>query len=339
MIAIHPETIDPASVPALKWGVIGPGGIAKTFIDAVQKHTKQQIVAVASKTPGRAQAVADEFDIPIALDDYAALVSHPEVQAVYIATHIKDHYEHAMLAINAGKHVLVEKPITYLPSEAESLLGAAKAKGLLAMEAMWTRYLPQSYAIRSLIQGGELGAPQLLTAAFCTDNRAVERLWQKGSGGIVYDMGIYPIAIAQQFLGNPIKIHATGKLDQNGMDQESYITMEYEGGARAQLTISGISSLPITANCSFENGLIVIDEPFLAPGGLSVRDKEFYFEEQHWIDTSEIQGHEGLSYQATAFASYVSKGFSESPVHSHRDTVANIRTAQAICELIGAKPF
>jgi len=330
---------DPASVPSLSWGIIGPGGIAKVFMAAVQKHTNQRIHAVASRTPGLAAAVSAEFSIPLKLDNYEELVHHPEVDAVYIASHMKDHFGHAMLALKANKHVLIEKPITYLPAEARELLGFAKSKGLLAMEAMWTRYLPQSYLIRELLESGDLGKPELLSAAFATDNRAIPRLWQKGGGGIAFDMGIYPIAIAQQFLGNPTSITAKGVVTDTGMDAESHVMLEYASGARANLLMSGIASLPIAASCSFEKGLVLIDEPFLAPSGIRVRDKEFYFSESSIRDTSGVQGHEGLSYQATEFARYVSEGRTESPVHTHADTVANIEVAFEITKQLGASPF
>lgn len=334
-----PAVTNPESVPALRWGIIGPGGIAKVFMAAVQKHTRQQIHAVASRTQGLAQSIGAEFQIPLVLDSYEELVAHPEVDAVYIASHMKDHFDHAMLALGANKHVLIEKPITYQPAEAREIFATARSRGLLAMEAMWTRYLPQSYLIRELIASGQLGDPELLTASFATDNRAIPRLWQKGGGGIAYDMGIYPIAIAQQFLGNPTKVMARGQVTEAGMDAESHVILEYQSGARANLVMSGVASLPITASCSFEKGLILIDEPFLAPSGIRLRDKEFYFSEKSIRDTSEIQGHEGLSYQATEFARYVAEGRTESPVHTHEDTVANIEVALEITTQLGASPF
>jgi predicted dehydrogenase len=334
-----PRIIDPNSVPSLRWGIIGPGGIAQTFMTAVQAHTNQKIHAVASRTAGRAEEIADKFGIPLALQSYEELVAHPEVDVVYIASHMSDHFEHAMLAINAGKHLLIEKPITYSPAEARELLAAAKSKGVLAMEAMWTRYLPQSDVINQLLESGELGQSELLTASFCADNRAIPRLWQKGGGGIVFDMGIYPIAIAQQFMGNPIKITATGRVRPDGMDEESYAILEYANGGRAQLTMSGIASLPITASCSFERGLVLVDEPFLAPSGIKLRDKEFYFTQESWVDDYPVRGHDGLSYQATALASYVAAGLLESPLHSHADTVANIEVAAEITRQLGASPF
>ena len=329
--------VSPQSVPSLRWGIIGPGGIAEVFVGASQKHTTQVFGAVASRTKGRAEAFAKKFGIPTIHDNYEQLVEDPNLDAIYIASWQVEHFEHAMLALNAGKHVLVEKPITVLPEHAEQIFALAREKGLLAMEAMWTRYLPQSTIIRKLLESGDLGTPELFAASFCADNRAISRLWQKGGGGIVYDMGIYNIAMAQQFMGDPVKITAIGSIDENKMDKESFALLEYANGSRAHLTTSGIATIPTSASCSFEKATLVIEEPFFVPSGLSLRDKELYFTEETWKDTSAIQGHEALSYQATWFAKYVSEGRVESEIHTAQDVVANIRVAQEITTQLGAE--
>ncbi|MFM1994132.1 MAG: hypothetical protein RL537_821 [Actinomycetota bacterium] len=334
-----PELIPSDSVPALRWGVIGPGKIANALVETTLKNTNQKFTAVASRSPERAKDFANKFGIDEVLENYEQLVQSEKIDAVYIASWQSDHFEHAMLALNAGKHVLVEKPITYSPDQARQIFELARAKNLLAMEAMWTRYLPQSTIIRQLLADGELGQPRLLSANFCVDNSHSARLWTKGGGGIIYDMGIYPIAIAQQFMGNPINLIATGKVDENDLDMETFSTLEYANGGRAQLTSSGISTIPTTASCAFENGVVVIDEPFFVPSGIKLRDKNLYFKEQSWRDESSIQGHEGLCYQVNYFAKYVSEGRVESPVHTAADTVANIEVAEEISRQIGAKPF
>lgn len=334
-----PEIIEPTSVPSLNWGIIGPGNIAEVFVGASQKHTAQNFQAVASRTPGRADAFADKFSIPNVHSSYEDLVASDELDAIYISSWQHEHFEHAMLALSAGKHVLVEKPITIEPAHAEMIFKLATEKGLLAMEAMWTRYLPQSTIIRKLLEQGDLGNPEFFTASFCVDNRHIPRLWQKGGGSIIYDMGIYPIAMAQQFLGNPKKITAIGSLAENKLDQESFSVFEYDSGARAQITASGIATVPTMASCSFENATLVIDEAFFVPSGLRLRDKELYFSETSWKDHSAIQGHEALSYQATWFAKYVAEGRTESEIHTAADTVANIKVAAEIAKQLGAEPL
>ena len=333
-----PQIFDPNSVRALRWGVIGPGSIAEMFVGTIHKHTAQRVHAVASRTSGRAQQFAAKFGIPQVFDTYEQLVT-ADIDAVYVASYQGDHFDHAMLALAAGKHVLVEKPITYLPEEAEKLLATAKKSGLLAMEAMWTRYLPQSDIIRQLLASGDLGAPELFVSAFCTDNRAVDRLWTKGGGGIIYDMGIYPIAMAQQFMGNPKTIEARGIVRPDGLDEESTVLLTYEGGGRAVLVTSGIASLPQRATCSLEKATIDVHAPFLAPSGITLSTKEFYAESATWRDESAVQGHEGLSYQATFFAKLVGEGQLESPIHTHADTVANIAVAAEVSRQIGARAY
>ena len=337
MLLPSPQIIDPNGVPSLRWGVIGPGEIAKTWVGSVKAHTAQHVVAVASRTPGRAEEFASEFGIPTVVETYEDLVMRDDIDAVYIASYPVDHYQHAMLVLDAGKHVLIEKPISLRADHAEKILATAKERGLFAMEAMWTRYLPQSTILQQMLQDGSLGAPELFISQFCTDNRDVERLWTKGGGGIVFDMGIYPIAMAQQFLGNPDTITAQGRVRPDLIEEEVTVSFGYSSGARAHLVISGIASLPQVASCSLENSQVTIHAPFLTPSGITLGSKDFYPRESTWLDATGITGHEGLSYQATAFSDYVSRGLSESPVHSHADTVATIAVMEEILKQIGAE--
>jgi len=331
-----PTILDPNSVPVLSWGIIGPGAIAEVFVGSVQKHTAQKVVAVASRTPGRAASFATLFSIPHVAHDYDELVARADVDAIYVASYPKDHFAHAMLAIAAGKHVLVEKPITFHAHEAEQIFAAAEAAGVFAMEAMWTRYLPQSTLLQQLLAEGSLGTPELFVSQFCTDNRAVERLWTKGGGGILFDMGIYSVAMAQQFLGNPETVFARGRVRPDGIDEECSVSLTYSSGARAELVISGIASLPQLASCSFENAQIAIHAPFFVPSGVTLSNKEFYPTSETWRDETAVNGHEGLSYQATAFASYVGEERGESPVHTRADTIATIALMEDIALQIGA---
>jgi predicted dehydrogenase len=338
MIPLADATIiDPASVPALRWGVLSPGGIAETFVSSVHAHTAQRIVAVSSRTPGKAEDFATRHGIPSVEPRFEDLVARDDVDVVYIASYPGDHKEHALLAIAAGKHVLVEKPLTLCAADAREVLSAGKARGVLVMEAMWTRYLPQSTIIRSMLQEGALGAPQLFLAQFCSDNSAVERLWAPGGGGATFDMGIYTVAMAQQFLGNPLTVSASGRVHPGGADEEALVHLTYASGARANLMISGVAAGRHTASCSFENTLIAIDPPFLVPSGLWTMSKDFYPTSAHWQDSTGITGHDGLSYQATWLAHFVSQGLLESPVHTHEDTIAILDVCEEIVRQVTAR--
>jgi predicted dehydrogenase len=331
-----PIIIDPHSVTSLRWGVIGPGDIADTWVGSVQKHTAQRVHAVASRTPGKAEAFAAKFGIAHVEASYGALVAREDIDAIYISSYPIDHFDHAMLAITAHKHVLIEKPITLQADQAKELLAAAKAEGVFSMEAMWTRYLPQSSILQQLLAEGSLGEPELFLAQFCTDNSGFERLWTHGGGGILRDMGVYPFAMAQQFLGNPTAVHAQGRVRADGREEEITVAMEYASGARAHLVVSGIASLPQVAGCSMEKAQVHLNAPFFVPSGITVASKDFYPTEETWLDTTPVQGHEALSYQATAFAHFVDQGLSESPVHTHADTVATIAVMEDVMKQIGA---
>ena len=327
-----PQIIDPSSVPSLRWGVIGPGAIAESWVATVMENTQQRVSAVASRTPGRAQEFANKFSLEHVSANYEELVSRDDLDAVYIASYPSDHFEHAMLGLQAGKHVLIEKPLTLRSDHAIELLAFARSQGLLAMEAMWTRYLPQSTILRQLLDSGDLGKPELFSAQFCTDNRASTRLWTPGGGGILFDMGIYAVAMAQQILGNPSTIMSSGRVRPDGIEEEVSASFGYDSGARAHLLMSGIATLPQVASCSFENAQVTLHAPFLVPSAITVGTKDFYPNETTWTDTTGIVGHEGLAYQATWFADYVGANLLESPVHSHEDTVTTLKVMEEILQ-------
>ena len=332
-----PEIIDPESVPSLRWGILGAGDIAEVFADTVAKNTKQQIVAVASKTPGKGEAFAKRFQIPKNYSSYEDLVSDNEVDAVYVATLPHTHLADALIAIAAGNHVLIEKPSALLAADAEAIYQAARSAGVFAMEAMWSRYLPQASIIRQLVSSGAIGDIEVLQADFGQDNRTIERLWIPGQSSIMQDMGIYPISFAQMLLGNPIKITATGTLHNGTSEAFASAVLDFDSGARAVINVSGKAHLPTTASVSGTLGVVVVDGPFFVPRGLELRPALFDSTGPRWEHTGAIQGHAGLCYQVNYFAKFVSEGLLESPLHSHKDTVSVIRVGEEIRRQVGVQ--
>ncbi|GAA1206400.1 Gfo/Idh/MocA family oxidoreductase [Rhodoglobus aureus] len=324
-----PAPIVPAadSVPALRWGIIAPGGIAATFAAAVQAHTHQQLVAVASRSLDRAQDFANTWGIAKAYGDYAELLANPDIDAVYIAAQQHVHLDLALQAIAAGKHILVEKPFAMNGAEAREIVAAARAAGTLAMEAMWTRYLPQTSVISQLIADGVLGDIQLVTADHgqnMPDGHRVRSL--ESGGGALLDLGIYPIAFASQILGTPTAIHNVGSLIETGVDGQSLLTFSYASRAQAQLNTTLLARTPITASIAGTDALLQVGGAFFTPSSMTLSQPGFNGESIHWADESGIVAHRGLSYQATALAGYVAAGLTESPVHSLDETVAILDT-------------
>lgn len=331
----EPRLISPNSVHSYRWGVMGAAAIAEAFVSGVQRHTSQQIVAVASRTPGKAQKFADMFGIEHH-DSYEELLARDDIDIVYIPTLPTQHREHALMAIAAGKHVLIEKPVALSSLEAAEIFEAAKAAGLLAMEAMWTRYLPQADVLTQLLNGNTLGDIDFLNVSMCQANKAVPRLWKLGHGDPFFDMGIYPVSFAQSIFGNPTSISAQGQLTDNGVEAEVSVQLGYASGARAYLLVSAWSGIPSIAQISGSNGRLSIGPEFFAPSRIELSEQSFNATPSVWEDRSAVVAHEGLSYQATAMASYLDLGLLESPLESHDDSVANLKVCEQVIKLIGA---
>jgi predicted dehydrogenase len=330
-----PNIIDPNSVTSYRWGIMGAAGIAESFVAGVQKHAGQQIAAVASRTPGKAEEFASKFQIE-SHDNYEDLLAREDIDVVYIPTLPSQHKNHALQAIAAGKHVLIEKPLTLVPSEAAEIFAAAKAKGVLAMEAMWTRYLPQYDVIRQLLQNGTLGDIELVNVSMAQANLEIPRLWKKGHGDPFFDMGIYPVSFCQTFLGNPVKITAQGILNKDGIEEETSVQLTYASGARAYILVSGRAGIPGIAQIAGTKAKLDVGPEFFIPSKLELRDVDFNAPATTWNDESNVIAHEGLSYQATALASFLDQGLLESPYESHAESIANLEVCAEVIRLIGA---
>jgi predicted dehydrogenase len=241
------------------------------------------------------------------------------------------------MAIAAGKHVLVEKPIALDPAEAAEIFAAAKTKGVLAMEAMWTRYLPQYDSIRQLLEAGTLGEIEMVNVSMCQANLEIPRLWKKNHGDPLFDMGIYPISFAQTFLGNPIKVTAQGVLNKDGIDEEVSAQLHYANGGRAYILVSGRAGIGGIGQVGGTKAKLNVGPEFFVPSKLELADVEFNAPYTTWVDQFPVNAHEGLSYQATALAQFVDQGLLESPYESHADSIANLEVCAEIIRLIGAQ--
>ena len=258
-----------------------------------------------------------------------------DIDVVYIATLQRSHLEHALLAVAAGKPVLVEKPFTIFSREAEQLAAAASSAGVLVMEAMWTRYLPQSDVIRQLLDDGVFGNLALVTADF-TNSDVGARLRFPEDGGALLDLGIYPFAWASMALGSPTSVHAFGSLAASGVDEQSIVTLGYAGGAQAVVT-TGLNAMGgVRATIAGSAATLEMDYPFFTPSGFTLRPAKLFAEPLVWRDTTGIVAHEGLGYQATAMASYIEQGLTDSPVRPLDQVVSDIRVIELARHQLGA---
>ncbi|MFF2243334.1 Gfo/Idh/MocA family protein [Arthrobacter sp. NPDC058130] len=334
---------DPASIPALKWGVIGTGWIATRFARAAHLHTSQKVVAVAARDSKRTAAFASTYGVDRTYATPEALLADPQIDVVYVATPHSSHRNLALLAIAAGKHLLIEKPIATSAAEAQEIVDAARAAGVFVMEAMWTRYLPQMDILRQLIEGDELGKIHHVSADFgvLSPYDAEGRMWNPAlAGGALLDLGVYPISFVSAILGKPHRVQATGIATANGIDLRATALMGYEDGVDAVAATSMISKTSTRAAVVGSKARVDIPSSFFTPTGL-VLSKHV-----DGIDTTETfrdeafeEGYDALSYQINALAQYVGEGRPESPLHSLDETVSVLATIDEIRTLLSVVDY
>lgn len=304
----------------VRWGVIGTGGIAHSFVgDCTAAGI--DFVAVGSRTRASAEAFAAEHGIARAHGSYADLVDDPDVDAVYIATPHSRHAEDALLAIAAGKHVLVEKAFTITAAEARRVVDAARRADVAVTEAMWTRFLPQMRMIREVIAEGRIGRPRLVEA---THHQALpsdphHRLNDPAlGGGAILDLGVYPISFAVDVLGVPTAVTAAGTLSDQGVDTQMGVVLTHEGGAQSMLHFGLDLRSPNTASVIGEDGRIDLDDTWYTPTTWRLRDRDGTVLEE-FDSREELTGY---AHEARAFEAMVTSGTHEGGPMDPEETVA-----------------
>ncbi|MET4783013.1 Gfo/Idh/MocA family oxidoreductase [Glaciihabitans sp. UYNi722] len=311
----------------LRWGVLAPGRIAADFVQTLHQNSDQRMHAVASRSFERAAAFGARFGIERVYDSYEQLVADPDIDIVYVAAPHSEHRALALLAIAAGKHVLVEKPIALTAAEAGEIANAARSAGVFAMEAMWARFLPQTTVIAALIADGILGDVALVAADYGSifDFDPASRAFDPAlGGGALLDLGVYPIWFAHFVLGRPSRVVASGSITSTGVDGQAAILFSTES-AEAQLSASMIVSTPVRATVSGSLASLDVDAPFVAPGGFTVY-RDGTDDPLRWDDPTSLRWRDGLVWQATAAAQHVADGLTESPLHPLDTSIAVLET-------------
>lgn len=318
----------------IRWGIIATGGIAHTFARDLDLLPDAEIVAVGSRSQAGADRFGDEFDVPHRHAGYEALVADPDVDAVYVATPHPGHHDAALLAIRAGKAVLVEKPFTMDAAEARELIDAARAQGTFLMEAMWTRFLPHIARLREILASGVLGEVEVVTAAhgqwFAPDPG--HRIFAPElGGGALLDLGIYPVSFANLVLGAPARITAVSTPAFTGIDGTTSIVFQYDGGAHALLTTSSLAKSANRAEIDGTEARVELDGWFYNPTTFRVITRDEQVVER--FDEARV-GH-GLRYQAAEVGRCLRAGLTESPLLPLDETLSIMQTMDEIRRQIG----
>lgn len=324
-----------------RWGILGAGGIAATFVSdllgAVEQGADLSVVAVGSRDITTSQAFADRFGIATAHGSYDDLVADPSVDGVYIATPHVFHRDQALLAIAAGKHVLVEKPFTINAAEAREVFEAAEKAGVIALEAMWTRFLPQNERLREILRSGVIGEVGLFTGthgqALPTDPS--HRINDPAlGGGSMLDLGVYPVAFALDVLGAPTAVHASGLLSDRGVDRRVAAILDHEGGARS--TVFSALDLRQTNSARIDGSLgrIEIDDTFFVASGFTVFDSDGRVVERY---DSDEHGLRGMQHQAIELARLAASGWGSGGPLTPAGTIAVAEAMDEIRRQIGVR--
>src|SRR5690606_2359413 len=197
-------TGDTMTTTPLRWGIIGPGSIAKAFAGGVADSRSGELVAIATRDPNR-PGLAETFPGARIVDGYEALLQAPDVDAVYIATPHPGHAEWAIRCAEAGKHVLVEKPLALSAFEIDAVFHAHRKAGTFAGEAFMYRLHPQAAQLRELIVSGAIGEVRMIQSSFgfqMPEFMPEHRLFANAmAGGGILDVGGYPVSMARFIAG------------------------------------------------------------------------------------------------------------------------------------------
>ena len=317
----------------LRWGIIGTGLIADLFVTDLLANG-HVVSAVGSRSQGGADAFATKFGIANAHVSYESLVADPEVDVVYVATPHPFHHANATLALEAGKHVLVEKAFTINAADAASIVELAAQKNLVVLEAMWTRFLPHMVRLRELIAEGVIGDVRTVIADHNQNlpQDPSHRLQDPAlGGGALLDLGIYPVSFAWDILGAPTSVSAIAAKTPTGVDRQTAVVLGYADGQQALIHTALDTAGPNTASVIGTNGWVAIDSVFYNPSSFTVFALDGSVVERYESSVS----NRGMQYQAAELERLVESGQLAGDILPPSETVAIMATLDEIRAQIG----
>ncbi|MGW0826123.1 Gfo/Idh/MocA family protein [Streptomyces sp. NPDC002845] len=327
------RTPDPMQAPALRWGVLGTGWIAERFVRSVQRHTRQRFTAVASRDATRAKDFADRHDVPASYGSYDDLAAATDVDVVYVATEHAAHLPWARLALEAGKHALVEKPLALNAAQAAEIAELAAARGLFCAEALWTFFLPKFDVVRQILESGVLGDIRTVLAEYGEHFTADHRILRPGlAGGPLLDLGTYPLSLATWVLGAPTEVLAQGQPHPAGVNGQTSAILRDADGNQAVVHTTLLSDTPMIATIAGTRATLSLPGPFYQPGDLlltpSGSSTPLTFNEPR-------TAHDGLHFEAAEAARCITAGRRETPLRPLDDSVTTLRAMDEIRRLCG----
>jgi D-xylose 1-dehydrogenase (NADP+, D-xylono-1,5-lactone-forming) len=251
---------------ALRWGILGPGRIAPRVVRALATGTRGQAAAVGSRDPGRARAFADEHGIARAFGSYEELVASPDLDVIYVSLPNHLHATWTIRALEAGKHVLCEKPLALSVADVDAIAEASAKAGRIAVEGFMYLHHPQIRRTLELAQGGELGPLQTLNGAFSflLTHPGDPRVDPAMGGGSLWDVGCYPVSFARRLAGEePDAVHAFARFDEQGVDRTFVGQLHFPNGLIGQFDSGFMAPDRERLEIVGRDATLVLDTPFL----------------------------------------------------------------------------
>lgn len=322
---------------ALRWGIVGPGTIAHRFAEQLEHTDSGSLVAVAGRSPERAREFAAQHSTPDrevrALDSDEALFADASVDAVYVATPHTEHVRLTIVALEAGKHVVCEKPLSVDHAGVMSVVEAARRSGRYLAEGFMYRFHPQTEQLVRLVAEGAIGEVQHIEAAFsfASQTAADHRLRNPElAGGGILDVGGYPVSAARLLAGaavgtpfeDPVELTARGTLGATGVDEWATASLVFGSGITAHVSTGIGLGVPSRIVVHGSAGQIVVDQPWLpSPEDGSSMQMHVVGQPVRTIDVAPAHQY---ALQAAAVALNAETG--QSPQMGWADSLGNART-------------
>lgn len=319
----------------VRWGIVGTGAIAETVAGDFQFVSDGDLVAVASRTQAKADDFARRHRIPKSFGSYRQLIEAPDIDVVYIATPHPHHRDVALAAIEAGKAVLVEKSFTATLAGTQEVVAAARAKGVFAMEAMWTRFLPAVAAAREVVAWGRIGDVLSVQGdlyafrEFDPNNRLFA---PELGGGALLDLGVYVVNFAQAFLGAARSVDCMTRLYPNGAEKAATISISHVGGGLSSLSCGFDGPGPGRMIVIGTKGWIEVEPRFHHPCSITVNRSGVL---PRIIEARPVG--RGYSHEFAEVTRRIREGLLESPTMLLSDTVEVMRILELCLRQTGRR--
>jgi predicted dehydrogenase len=316
------------------WAILGPGSIAAMFADALTGIEDGQLLGVASRDMAKAKAFADRYQAPRAYGSYQHMLQDPDIDIVYIATPQSLHYAQAKMCLEAGKHVLVEKPLTINARQSRQLIELARRKNLLLQEALWSRFMPCFEQVKSWLDDQRIGALQYICSdiGFAFGHEQGHRLHNPElGGGALLDLGIYSVTLSQLLMQeHPSEIMAMASFGKLKVDENTQVNMRYPSGRFAQFTCTINAQASNTMILMGTKGRISLPSCFWN-GNLA----SLYQDDKLQEDIAFPHKINGFEYQIKEAMKMIHKKQSCSQFMPHADSLAVMQTLDEIRRQIG----